>query len=145
MNREGELTVPISDDHYQTIEHEGVVLRVIPMDQHDRRCDVRVASRQDTTPPVLHCHFCGFCYPPVTSADDQAPDRADPTQPRPFEELVDLVGVAAAGEMLEAAAPAVREAGADIQTTGAILLAAVRGLQAAGHMQLTVTPSVSRR
>lgn len=47
----------------QTIEHQGRQLRVIPMDQHDRRCDVRVASAQGTTPEVLHCHFCGFCYP----------------------------------------------------------------------------------
>lgn len=60
----------------------------------------------------------------------------DPTRPRPFEELADLIGLEAAGDMLEAAAPAVAEAGADIQQTGAILLAAVRGL----HRTSAITP-----
>ncbi|GAA2566119.1 hypothetical protein GCM10010435_44080 [Winogradskya consettensis] len=50
------------DPDVQIVEHQGVQLRVIPMDQHDRQCDVRVASAQGTTPEVLHCHFCGFCF-----------------------------------------------------------------------------------
>jgi hypothetical protein len=51
------------DPEVQILEHQGLLLRVIPMDQHDRRCRVRVASAQGTTPEVLHCAFCGFCYP----------------------------------------------------------------------------------
>lgn len=65
----------------------------------------------------------------------------DPTQPRPFEHLVDLVGLQAAGDMLEAAAPAVAEAGADIQQTGAILLAAMQGLN---RSPVTVAAALSQ-
>ncbi len=64
-------TIPpeqVAQDEPQIIEHDGVQLRVIPMDQHDRRCEVRVASPQGTTPEVLHCHFCGFCYPKPAAA-----------------------------------------------------------------------------
>ena len=53
------------------IEHEGQQLRVITVALHDRLCNVRVATPQGTTPEVLGCAACGFCYPPV-SDDDQA-------------------------------------------------------------------------
>lgn len=56
----------------QTIQHDGNRLRVITVALHDRLCTARVASRQDTTPPVLHCHFCGFCYPPLSDTRPNA-------------------------------------------------------------------------
>lgn len=46
----------------QRIEHEGRTLRVIPIQAHDEQCRVRVATPQGTTPEVLHCAGCGFCY-----------------------------------------------------------------------------------
>lgn len=64
-------------DQGDVIEHEGRQLRVIPMDVHDQRCMVRVASAQGTTPEVLHCHFCGFCYPPRTEAEQPSVERIE--------------------------------------------------------------------
>lgn len=48
--------------------HDDRQLRVISVTLHDALCSVRVASPQGTTPEVLHCHFCSFCYPPLGGA-----------------------------------------------------------------------------
>jgi hypothetical protein len=56
----------------QIIEHEGRGLKVITLALHDRLCPVRVASPQEgTSPEVLHCHFCGFCYPRLHQGGEQ--------------------------------------------------------------------------
>lgn len=53
------MTAPTPEQH---IEHEGRTLRVIPIQAHDAQCKVRVATPQGTTPEVLYCAACGFCY-----------------------------------------------------------------------------------
>lgn len=53
------------------VEHEGHRLRVIPVVLHNSLCKWRVATPQGTTPEVLGCAGCGFCYP---RASDTAPN-----------------------------------------------------------------------
>lgn len=67
-----EETDPLGSHQVTIVEHEGHQLRVIPMALHDQHCQVRVASSQGTTPDVLHCHFCGYCYPPPSDTSPQA-------------------------------------------------------------------------
>lgn len=56
----------------RVIEHEGSRLRVITRALHDRLCRARIATPQEEIDPnILHCAFCGFCYPrprPVSTA-----------------------------------------------------------------------------
>jgi hypothetical protein len=55
------------------VDHEGVRMRVIPRALHDVLCTWRVATPQGTTPEVLGCAGCGFCYPQLS---DTRPDQA---------------------------------------------------------------------
>jgi hypothetical protein len=47
------------------VELDESSLRVVPRVLHDVLCDVRIATPQEGTDPVVsHCAFCGLCYPP---------------------------------------------------------------------------------
>jgi hypothetical protein len=48
----------------RVIEHSSGRLRVITRALHDRLCRARIATPQEEIDPnILHCAFCGFCYP----------------------------------------------------------------------------------
>ena len=47
-----------------SVVYDGTTrMRVVPRVIHDLLCAVRVATPQETTPVVLGCAGCGFCYP----------------------------------------------------------------------------------
>ncbi|WP_431976044.1 hypothetical protein [Micromonospora haikouensis] len=49
------------------VELNGSTLRVVPRVLHDVLCEVRIATPQEGTDPVVaHCAFCGLCYPSVS-------------------------------------------------------------------------------
>lgn len=54
-----------------TVHHDGIRLRVITRALHDRLCKTRVGTPQGTTPEVLGCARCGFCYPHVPATNDE--------------------------------------------------------------------------
>jgi hypothetical protein len=57
------------------VEHNGSRLRVITRALHNRLCRARVATPQeDIDPDILHCAFCGLCYPKMaTPSPDYGP------------------------------------------------------------------------
>ncbi len=59
-------TAPVPALRYQ--QAGDTELRVVPRLIHDVLCEVRIATPQtDTDPEVLHCAFCGLCYPRDTT------------------------------------------------------------------------------
>jgi hypothetical protein len=63
----------------EVVQHEGRTYRVIPSALHDIFCRARVGTPQGTpqgtTPEVLGCALCGFCYP-LANAAPSADGRA---------------------------------------------------------------------
>src|SRR5689334_4475964 len=58
----GEQTLPA----LRVIDAPASPLRVVPVVVHDLLCSARIATPQEEVDPdVLHCAFCGLCYPRI--------------------------------------------------------------------------------
>jgi len=71
---DGRAQPPAMRDH----ELDGRRLRVVPRVLHDVLCEVRMATPQEGSDPLVsHCAFCGLSYPRAT-VDDPRPTAASP-------------------------------------------------------------------